>query len=112
MSTNLLKKREGFTLIEIMIVLAIAGLIMVIVFLAVQGAQRSQRDRARQDMVNRAIASLNTYAGNNNGSFPSAAGAFAVGTAGNWYTSGLSQTIPATLPTQTQTVTTTTVAAL
>ena len=35
---KLLKDKKGFTLIEIVLVLAIAGLIMVIVFLAVGGA--------------------------------------------------------------------------
>lgn len=54
--SKLLKKSEGFTLIEIVLVLAIAGLILVIVFLAVAGAQRARRDTGRKDAVNRADA--------------------------------------------------------
>ena len=46
---------KGFTLIEIVIVLAIAALIMVIVFLAVQGAQRSQRDTATKNNATKNI---------------------------------------------------------
>ena len=38
------KHRSGFTIIEIMIVLAIAGLIMLIVFLAVPALQRASRN--------------------------------------------------------------------
>lgn len=59
--------RKGFTLIEVVIVLAIAALIMVVVFLAVQGAQRSQRDQTRKDVANQVLAGLNSYRGNNNG---------------------------------------------
>ena len=58
------KTRKGFTLIEIVIVLAIAALIMVVVFLAVQGAQRAQRDNFRKDVTNRAAAAVQSYRGN------------------------------------------------
>jgi len=64
------KRAEGFTIIEVMIVLAIAGLIMVIVFIAVPQLQRSQRDNARQNIANRVKAELETYAGNNQGLYP------------------------------------------
>jgi len=64
------KKEEGFTLVEIIIVLAIVGLIFVIIFLAVSAAQRGQRDTARKDNVNRMIATIQQTAGNNNGNFP------------------------------------------
>lgn len=69
---NLLQKKraEGFTIIEVMIVLAIAGLIMVIVFIAVPQLQRNQRDNARQNIANRVKAELETYAGNNQGQYP------------------------------------------
>jgi prepilin-type N-terminal cleavage/methylation domain-containing protein len=40
MSKKLSKKEKGFTIIEVMIVLAIAGLIMLVVFLAVPALQR------------------------------------------------------------------------
>lgn len=68
---DLIKKtNRGFTIIEIMIVLAIAGLIMVIVFIAVPQLQRNQRDNARQSIANRVKAELETYAGNNQGLYP------------------------------------------
>jgi prepilin-type N-terminal cleavage/methylation domain-containing protein len=59
--------KKGFTLIEIVIVLAIAALIMVVVFFAVQGAQRSQRNQTRKDAANRVKAAMVTARGNNNG---------------------------------------------
>lgn len=69
---NLLRKQRasGFTIIEVMIVLAIAGLIMVIVFIAVPQLQRNQRDNARQNIANRIKAEMETYAGNNQGTYP------------------------------------------
>lgn len=63
-------KKKGFTLIEIVIVLAIAALILVIVFLAVGGAQRSQRDNASKDAASRVIAAYTTYLGDNSNSAP------------------------------------------
>lgn len=63
--TNLMKK--GFTLVEVVIVLAIAALIMVVVFFAVTGAQRSQRNQTRKDVANRVKAAMVTARGNTNG---------------------------------------------
>ena len=62
------KMKKGFTLIEIVIVLAIAALIMVVVFFAVTGAQRGQRNDARQQLASRTLAAMATVRGNNNGS--------------------------------------------
>lgn len=61
---------KGFTLIEVVIVLAIAGLIFVIIFLAVSSAQRARRDNARQDAANRLMAAAEQSASNNNGAYP------------------------------------------
>ena len=72
--SNLLKKNEkGFTLIEIVLVLAIAGLLLVIVFLAVSGAQKSRRDSQRKADNARIEAQLESFAGNNNGVYPNTA---------------------------------------
>jgi prepilin-type N-terminal cleavage/methylation domain-containing protein len=73
-SNLLLKKEKGFTLIEIVLVLAIAGLLLVIVFLAVSGAQKSRRDTQRKNDLSRIASSLESSASNNNGSYPGGAG--------------------------------------
>ncbi len=39
----------GFTLIEIVLVIAIAGFLLIVVFLAVSGAQRARRDTVRKN---------------------------------------------------------------
>ena len=67
---NLLKKEKGFTLIEIVLVLAIAGLLLVIVFLAVSGAQKSRRDTQRKNDLSRIAAQLESFASNNGGCYP------------------------------------------
>jgi prepilin-type N-terminal cleavage/methylation domain-containing protein len=84
MLKRLLSSRpKGFTLIEVVIVLAIAGLIFVIVFLAVSQAQASRRDTQRKADMDRLSAGVESYATNNSGAVPndlSAAGAPIVGT--------------------------------
>ena len=70
MKNVLNKTYKGFTIIEVMIVLAIAGLIMVIVFFAIPQLQINQRDNARQNAINRTKAELETYASNNQGVYP------------------------------------------
>jgi prepilin-type N-terminal cleavage/methylation domain-containing protein len=70
MKRNKLKLQTGFTIIEVMIVLAIAGLIMVIVFIAVPQLQRSQRNTARKSVVARINTELDNFASNNSGAIP------------------------------------------
>lgn len=65
-------KAAGFTIIEVMIVLAIAGLIMAIVFVAIPQLQRNTRNTTRRDVINRIKTEVDNYATNNNGSYPTA----------------------------------------
>lgn len=67
------KKQTGFTLIEIVIVLAIAALIMVIVFLAVAGAQRAQRDNTNKAAAGQALSQAEQFLANNSGLYPATA---------------------------------------
>lgn len=64
------KKQEGFTLIEVMIVLAIAGLILLVVFLAVPALQRNARNTTRREDAGNILAAVNEYVANNNGALP------------------------------------------
>ena len=82
--SNLLKKEKGFTLIEIVLVLAIAGLLLVIVFLAVSGAQKSRRDTQRKNDLSRITAQIESYASNTNGCYPGSAAAAGCAAATTW----------------------------
>lgn len=62
--------QKGFTIIEVVLVLAIAGLIFLMVFIALPALQRSQRDTQRRDDVSRFVSQLNSYATNNRGALP------------------------------------------
>jgi len=77
MRISLTKKNQGFTIIEVMIVLAIAGLIMAIVFLAVPALQRSSRNTQRKTDVGSILSAVSEYASNNSGQIPAASGTFA-----------------------------------
>ena len=57
----------GFTIIEVLIVLAIAGLIMLVVFLAVPNLQRNSRNTSRKSDIGRIATALNDWESNNNG---------------------------------------------
>lgn len=67
---NIKKRNEGFTIIEVMIVLAIAGLIMLIVFLAVPALQRNSRNTQRKNDVSSVLAAVSNYISNNGGTLP------------------------------------------
>jgi prepilin-type N-terminal cleavage/methylation domain-containing protein len=61
---------KGFTIIEVMIVLAIAGLILLIVFLAVPALQRNSRNTQRKSAASQVLTSVSNYVSNNNGTIP------------------------------------------
>lgn len=69
------KRQEGFTIIEVLIVLAIAALILLIVFLAVPALQRSSRNNGRSADAARISATVNSYVANHNGTPPAQADA-------------------------------------
>lgn len=62
--------KKGFTIIEVVLVLAIAGLIFVVVFLAVPQLQSSRRDTQRRNDAGRVLAEIQNWAANSNGNLP------------------------------------------
>ncbi len=64
------KKLNGFTIIEVVLVLAIAGLIFLMVFIGLPALQRSQRDRQRKNDAAIIAAAVRTYMSHNGGKPP------------------------------------------
>ena len=56
-----INSKQGFTIIEVVLVLAIAGLIFLMVFVALPALQRSQRDTSRRNDMSRVDTSLVQY---------------------------------------------------
>lgn len=70
MKTLMDKTKKGFTIIEVVLVLAIAGLIFIMVFIALPALQRSQRDTQRKRNIQLVSAALESYKSNNKGRYP------------------------------------------
>ena len=70
-SMKKLKLNSGFTIIEVVLVLAIAGLIFLMVFLALPTLQRSQRDTQRKQVISKIAAILEESRTNNKGNYVS-----------------------------------------
>ena len=68
------KNKKGFTIIEVVLVLAIAGLIFLMVFIALPALQRSQRNTQRADDMARIKTAINQYQANNGGRLPFSTG--------------------------------------
>ncbi len=64
------KKRKGFTIIEVVLALAIAGLIFAMVFIALPALQKAQRDAQRKTDVGIVVAAVKSYMKNNRGKAP------------------------------------------
>lgn len=65
--------QRGFTIIEVVLVLAIAGLIFLMVFLALPALQRGQRDIQRREDLSRISTQINSYSTNSRGKIPTSA---------------------------------------
>ena len=91
-------REEGFTIIEVLIVLAIAGLILMIVFLAVPALQRNSRNTQRKNDVQSLLGAISEYEDNNNGTLPtpSAGNTNIVGSDGTATIGGQNGSAPAT----------------
>ncbi|MBR2989387.1 type II secretion system protein [Candidatus Saccharibacteria bacterium] len=73
MPNKLHKSKSGFTIIEVVLVLAIAGLIFLMVFLALPALQRSQKDTQRRNDMARFASQVVQYQTNNRGKVPNVA---------------------------------------
>ena len=95
----MLKKvnQKGFTIIEVLIVLAIAGLIMLIVFLAVPALQRNARNTQVRNGASALLGAANEFVTNNAGQLPTTV---AVASNGSITVSGAAGTSPSSNNTQ------------
>ncbi len=82
MRKNFTKNQSGFTIIEVLIVLAIAGLILLVVFLAVPGLQRNAHNTTAKNDVAAVLGAVNEYTNNNSGALPKAVAAGGMGSGG------------------------------
>ncbi|MDO4871859.1 MAG: type II secretion system protein [bacterium] len=64
---NLQENKRGFTIIEVVLVLAIAGLIFLMVFIALPTLQRNQRDTQRKSQISSIAAQLENSRENDRG---------------------------------------------
>lgn len=71
---NKLQTKKGFTIIEVVLVLAIAGLIFLMVFIALPALQRNQRDTQRKNDLSRVQSAINSFQANNRGAIPTITG--------------------------------------
>jgi prepilin-type N-terminal cleavage/methylation domain-containing protein len=65
---------KGFTIVETMFVLAIAGLILLIVFMAIPALQRNSRNNIRKQDVTNILQAVSHYELSNSGNFPDSCG--------------------------------------
>jgi prepilin-type N-terminal cleavage/methylation domain-containing protein len=66
-----LKLKSAFTLIELLIVIAIIGILMTIVLVSTSGARKSARDTTRKSDLNQYRAALEAVSANYEGKYPS-----------------------------------------
>lgn len=71
---------KGFTIIEVVLVLAIAALIFLMVFIALPALQRNQRDQQRRQDLGRISTQIANYQASNRGQIPSTTNFTASGT--------------------------------
>ncbi len=70
---SLTQPTRGFTIIEVILVLAIAGLIFLMVFIALPALQRGQRDAQRKQDLSRVSVQMTNFLSSTRGSVPSSA---------------------------------------
>ena len=71
--------KDGFTIVEVMLVLGIGGLIFLMVFLALPSLNRAQRDSRRRDDIAILLRKIKDYQTNNRGALPTGSGTVSYG---------------------------------
>ncbi|MDB5166056.1 MAG: hypothetical protein JWM37_128 [Candidatus Saccharibacteria bacterium] len=104
MLKQLQKRNEGFTIIEVLIVLAIAGLIMVVVFIAVPNLQRNARNNRIQTEANGLVTAYSEVSNNKGGQILTSTDVAAIKAAANNDTNSTIQTVTVTAGAGTTTV--------
>ena len=72
--------KKGFTIIEVSLVLAIAGLIFLMIFIALPALRRTQRDSTRRDDMMSFLKEVKSFQTNNRGMLPTGTGTYNWGT--------------------------------
>ena len=75
MAKENIDSKKGFTIIEVVLVLAIAGLIFLMVFIALPAMQRNQRDTQRRNDYSMLSSAITSYSSSNQGKLYRLAGA-------------------------------------
>jgi prepilin-type N-terminal cleavage/methylation domain-containing protein len=76
MLSKIKNNQSGFTIVEIMIVMAIIGMMLLAMLLVVPSLRRNARNKQRRDDVGSVISAINEYSTNNSGNLPTAANQF------------------------------------
>ena len=79
MGEQLHKTNSGFTIIEVVLVLAVGGLVFLAVFLALPGIQVAQRDNQRKSDVGTVVAAVKSYITDHDNQVPPDSGVTEVG---------------------------------
>lgn len=97
---NLINKKgsSGFTIIEVTIVLAIAGLIMAIVFVAVPALQRNAHNTQRKSDASHLAGLVNEYASNHAGDLPDTTALDSMYSGEHWSIMTATPTVTGTIP--------------
>ena len=67
---NKINIKKAFSIIEVVLVLGIAGLIMLAVFIAIPAVERSKRNQIRKDDMSRILRAIASYESNHSGKPP------------------------------------------
>ncbi len=70
MNSTRTNNEKGFTIIEVVLVLAIAALIFLMVFIALPALQSSQRNTQRRQDMGRIMTQISNYQSSNRGKIP------------------------------------------
>lgn len=91
---------SGFTLIEILVVVAVIGMLSAVILVSLNQARARGRDARRKADMIQVHKALELYANDNNGAFPSTGGAWwgVSVNGGNRTTSGVNAYIPSLTP--------------